>query len=242
MDNRKKDIVLLLTGTIFPNSFTTLKIVDPEERKGQYISAIKYYLKNTDARIVFSENSGTSLKKYFPGHSENLEFINFISEAVTPDRGKGYKEMEIIDKSMKKSNFIKESKGVIKITGRLKILNINRLILSVRKGLIGDGYMVQCNIFKKYKMDSRCFFYTRGFWSILKKNGYQVDNSYSFERALWDSVKDFHKHDDKNYRQFPEPLKIEGISGGFGISYKTDFKTMILRRIKHVFSWYFVYK
>lgn len=169
MINRKKDIVLLLTGTIFPNSFTTLKITDPEERKGQYISAIKYYLENSDARIVFSENSGTCLEEYFPGQSENLEFINFVSEAVTPDRGKGYKEMEIINESMNRSVFIKESKGIIKITGRLKVLNIRRLILSVRKRSMEDGGLVLCNIYKKHKMDSRCFFYTQDFWSLLKK-------------------------------------------------------------------------
>ena len=242
MNNYKKDIVLLLTGTIFPNSFTTLKLTDPDERKAQYISAIKYYLDNSKSRIVFCENSSTSLKEYFPGQKDRLEFITFNSEAGKPDRGKGSKEMEIIDEGMNKSIFIKESKGIIKITGRLKVLNIDRLILSVRKGIIGRESLVQCNIYKKHKMDSRCFFYTKDFWYILKKHVRQVNNSYSFERALWDSVGDFGEQDDKNYRQFPLPLKIEGISGGLGISYKTDLKTMLLRRIKHIYSRYFVYK
>lgn len=242
MSNRKKDIVILLTGTIYPNSFTTLKLTDPEQRKDHYISAIKYYLTNSTLRIIFCENSGTSLKEYFSGQSEILEFITFTSEGVTPDRGKGYKEMEIIDQCMNKSIFIKESKGIIKITGRLKVLNINRIILSVRKRIKVDGGLVQCNIYKKDKMDSRCFFYTRDFWSILKRNGDQVDNTYSFERALWDSVRYFDKDNNKNYRQFPVPLKIEGVSGGLGIEYKTNLPIMILRRIKHIFSRYFLYK
>jgi len=65
MNDSDKNIVILLTGTVFPNSNDILALKDPEERKSQYIEAIQFYLSKTDFDIVFVENSGTSFRNAF---------------------------------------------------------------------------------------------------------------------------------------------------------------------------------
>ena len=70
----KNDIVILMTGTIKPNSLATLAIKDPEIRMKQYIEAITFYLSYTDLNIVFTENSGVSLENEFSNYNNRIEF------------------------------------------------------------------------------------------------------------------------------------------------------------------------
>lgn len=67
----KKNMVLLLTGCVVPNSTDVLVVTDIEVRKRQYIETIEWYLKHTDYCIVFGENSGTDLSQ-----SINPQFRN----------------------------------------------------------------------------------------------------------------------------------------------------------------------
>lgn len=240
MNDSDKNIVILLTGTVFPNSNDILALKDPEERKSQYIEAIQFYLSKTDFDIVFVENSGTSLEKYFEG-SPRIEFLTFNSPKSVPDKGKGYKELEIIDYSFKNSSLISSAKGVIKITGRLQILNISKISKSISKGSSCQENAVTCNVYQKFKMDSRGFYFTLDFFPVLKKYGKSIDFKYSFERALWRAVREYENSRMGNYYQFSEPLKIKGISGGLGITYKNGLFITLARKIKHRYMIPFVY-
>ena len=91
MKKRNNSLVILLTGTINPNTQDILSIKDPEVRKKQYIEAISFYLKETNFNIIFAENSATSLEEYFP-ENRRIEFLTFSSPLTVPDRGKGWKE------------------------------------------------------------------------------------------------------------------------------------------------------
>ncbi|WP_081211280.1 hypothetical protein [Salegentibacter sediminis] len=228
----KNEIVLLLTGTIERNSSDVLAVKDPEIRKQQYLEAISFYLANTPYKIVFSENSGYSLAEYFPG-SERLEFITFQSPITSPDRGKGWKELEIIDYTLKKSGFIKETSIVVKITGRLKVLNINKLANPAQKLMSSNDKLVMSNIYKRLKMDSRCFLFTKEFWPYLKENGDSINLGFSFEKALWQAIMDFKIKEKGSYRQFSQPLRIKGISGGFGTPYKHGSLIIFAKQLKH---------
>lgn len=50
------EIILLLTACIKPNTTDKIVWTDPEERERQYIEAIKWYLTNTNYKLVFAEN------------------------------------------------------------------------------------------------------------------------------------------------------------------------------------------
>ncbi len=232
MNEGKRNIILLLTGTIKPNSHDVLAVTDPEVRKQHYIEAITYYLAVTPYKIVFSENSGTSLSEYFP-ESDRLEFLVFRSPAITPDKGKGWKELEIIKFSLNNSRLIGSESLIIKITGRLKVLNINKIVNPAMKMIFSNNKLVLSNIYRELKMDSRCFLFTEEFWPYLRKHGENINLSFSFEKALWQAVVEFKMDGKGTYKQFTQPLRINGISGGFGIPYKDGDLIMVAKRLRH---------
>ena len=228
-------IVILLTGTIHPNSFATLALTDPEIRRGQYIEAIKFYLDKTNLNIVFAENSGTSIKSEFEKYEGNdrLEFLTFKSEPTIPDKGKGAKELEILEFSINHSKFISESDAVVKITGRLKILNIIDLYSSFFVQAARYKKLFSCNIYKITKMDARCFFFTKDFFSYLELVGQSIDLKYSIEMALWDSIFEY-KKTNGIYKQLKYPLRIEGVNAGFGTSYKDSTFSAFAKHVRHI--------
>ena len=162
-----------------------------------------------------------------------MEFITFQSPVTSPDRGKGWKELEIIDYTLKKSGFIKETSIIVKITGRLKVLNINKLAKPAQKLMSSNDKLVMSNIYKRLKMDSRCFLFTKEFWPYLKENGNSINLGFSFEKALWQAIMDFKIKGKGNYRQFAQPLRIKGISGGFGTPYKHGSLIIFAKQLKH---------
>ena len=235
MNGHSQNTVILLTAAINPNSRDLLSIKDPEIRKKQYLEAINFYLSNTDLDIVFAENSDTSLKDFFEP-SSRLEFLTFSSPFIKPDRGKGFKELEIIDYSFKNSNLIANADGVIKITGRLKILNINQLHRQIQIQIKLSNRFVLSNIYKESKMDSRCFYFTKDFWPILQKHGQSIDLSFSFERALWKAILEYIRFNFGKYEQFNQPLRVQGVSGGIGVAYKSGWFITLAKNLRHYFT------
>lgn len=219
MRNKKLDLVILLTGTITPNSYSKLKVIEPTIRKQQYLEALNFYIQKTSFKIVFAENSGDQLED-FPVLPDRIEYLSFKSEPIQPDRGKAYKELEIIDFAIHNSSFIKQAKSVAKITGRLKVLNFNRLSEKFIKLEKKKHNLVFANSFKPRNMDSRCFFFTLDFWPYQKNSGQNITLRYNFELSLWDAVHLYHKSEGKEYKPFFTPLRIEGISGYLGEKYK----------------------
>lgn len=238
---RDSRIVILLTATITPNTFDTLVLSNPEERRSQYLNALHFYLQNTNYPLVFVENSGESIKDYFKDYEDRIEFLSFTSIPSTVDKGKGLKEMEIINFAIIHSERIRHAKVIVKITGRLKVLNIKRITVDFLK-THHSLKLVSGNIYKIGKMDSRCFIFTTEFWPYLKERGNYVDLKYSFESALWDAIKNFCSEREGIYRCLSRPLRIQGISGGFGTAYNHGFFMMMFRRFKHFYLSRFKYR
>ncbi|PYE82128.1 hypothetical protein DFQ11_102709 [Winogradskyella epiphytica] len=236
MNDVKNHITLLLTGTITPNSFDTLALKDPDVRRNQYIEAIKFYLSTTNLSIVFTENSGCSIENEFDNFKdkERLEFLTYKSEPTTPDKGKGAKELEIIHYAMYHSEFISDSDAIIKVTGRLKILNIHKLHKDFSFFNKNKKNLLACNIYKLTRMDSRCFFFTKDFWPCLETFGKLINLKYSFEQALWDSGLQYLR-DGSEYKQFKRPLRVSGISGGFGTPYDDSPLIAQIKCVRHYF-------
>ena len=99
------NIVLLLTACVNPNSSHMLKLRNVDDRKKQYINAIEWYFKYTPYYIVFAENSGTPLSLSDEIiKSPRFEYLKWKEEPDVPDRGKGYKEMQIIEYAINNSD------------------------------------------------------------------------------------------------------------------------------------------
>jgi hypothetical protein len=110
---------------------------DPALRLKDYEEALKFYLAHHGGQIhgiLFCENSGadlSSLKQI--ADSDNpakipVHFFSALSDCP-PEYGKGHSELTLMDRAY--DTFVKdepESTRFWKITGRLQILNIGRLI------------------------------------------------------------------------------------------------------------------
>lgn len=227
------DLVILLTATITPNSYSKLKITEPKVRKQQYLETLIFYIQKTNFNIVFAENSGDPLEG-FPLLPERIEYLSFKSEPIQPDRGKAYKELELIDFALKNSNFIKEAKGLAKITGRLKVLNINRLSGKFLKLKKKHDHLAYANSYKPKNMDSRCFFFTPDFWLFQRETGKNITLLYNFELSLWDSIYQYQQVEGKRYIPFYEPLRIKGRSGFSGEEYKYNLLIHYSRFIRNL--------
>lgn len=226
-----EECLLLLTGTIQPNTQQTVKLIDGNERRKQYIDAIDFYLQKTNFKLLFVENSGNDISDRFQGYESRIEFLTYVSQPTVPDRGKGYKEMEILNYAMNTSKFINDINYIIKITGRLKILNINYL-LQHNDRLFKTA--VVSNIYKLGKMDSRFFLFNKKFWPYLKDKGEKIDINYSFEQALWLATKIYCVESEKKlYRQFSSPLLVKGTSGSFDTPYYRGFLLELIKKIRH---------
>lgn len=117
---------ILMTACVVPNTDDPLVVGKTSTRKSQYVTALDYYIKNTNFDIVFCENSGTDIRDGMPKYDiDRLEYLTYKSMPAIPDRGKGYKEIEIIEYAFKHSKKLNESDVVVKATGRLILRNIS---------------------------------------------------------------------------------------------------------------------
>lgn len=208
------DTVILLTGCINPNGMTFTHLTDANERQRQYIDAIHYYLKKTECKIIFCENSNTDINPFFENNSDRLEMLTFKGNQ-DKKRGKGYGEAEIIEYAFKESDWLKEDKIIIKITGRLIVNNIKHIV----KSLKSKKEFITCIFHSDLKFaDSRIICATSSFYKEFynKKNMINDSCGVFFEHILSSTVLE----SSIPFIPFPEEPLITGISGSTGQIYQ----------------------
>ena len=124
--------IILLTSCVNPNGMPFTALSDINVRKQQYLDALRFYVNTTPLPIVYVDNSNVDIKEYNVISNivdDRLELLSFDGNH-DKEHGKGYGELEIIDYAIKHSNIINSNKNVsiIKITGRLVIVNIMTII------------------------------------------------------------------------------------------------------------------
>lgn len=128
----KGEIVLLLTATIRPQEKRYTALQNQWLRLQQYMESLKYYIVDTNIKnIVFCDNSGVDFNKeelvlLADKYGKELEIIQFIGNRdMIAQYGKGYGEGEIVEYAIHNSRLLKREDYFIKVTGRLKIKNID---------------------------------------------------------------------------------------------------------------------
>lgn len=140
----KKNIVLILTGTVDPGSMIYTRLKDPIIRRTHYINSIRWWIHNSQLPIIFIENSNTDLSADLQPEIDTgrLEMIHFEGNRFPASRGKGYGELNCLARVLACSAYVKEADFIFKITGRLTILNFQDFIDDFQKnqevGLIID--------------------------------------------------------------------------------------------------------
>lgn len=219
-----KKIVVLLTACINPNGMKYTKLQDKEERRKQYIEAVRFYLDNTRFRIVFCDNSGEALSEQKEGKADSrLEILSFQGNDYDTSLGKGFGEFEIIQYAFKHSRFIEEATTVVKITGRLVVKNLVEIIRLHDILFFYPKYFVYVGDNAYKACDSRCIVASKEFFVgiFLTSTNFINDSAgYYFEHYLYDSIKKL----PKSYlvSDFVLPLSFMGMSGTSGIEYECE--------------------
>ena len=229
------EVILLLTACIKPNVTDYIAIPNYTERKNMYIDAINWYIRNTNFKIIFVENSGKTIKENIIKEDCNrIEFLTFESKPAVPERSRSYKEMEILEYAFKHSKFLtKEELIIVKITGRLKLLNINAIISSLTKASKKTkGFVCSAKNARKPFSDCRFIYFSKNFWPYLYKQKENIWPTYGMEWVLGDAIREAQKNG-LTFIYPPLFEDIEGVGMSQGHSLKSKGFKLLKRKIKH---------
>lgn len=227
-----------------PNCNDCLSIKDVETRKKMYLEAINWYLHNTPYDIVFCENSGTDISIYLQ-NDNRLEILTFFaSNNPDKDQSKSSREMDIIKYAYEHSSKIVPGALFVKITGRLKYLNLVDTVDYIKRHINRnlDMEFVSCELGKtNIWSDSRCFFFTYKFFQRMFAKQSLINISFEFERLLGTCVYQMLKNHEGVFWYLPLPQRISGVGGGIGTKYDiTDaqYRNNVRKHniIKHLFN------
>ena len=132
--------VLLLTATINSGYFGNISstITDIKERRKQYHETLEKYIRYSEfPKIVFADNSEERLDESFfielaKSLRKEIEFIELPGDKeLMKKQGKSYGEAVLIKEAFEKSRLIGGESSFYKVTGRIWVENINKLINDV---------------------------------------------------------------------------------------------------------------
>lgn len=217
--------LLIITSCINPPQQAYLKLTDGNKRYAQTIESLKFYILSKMFRkiilcdgsdYVFDEEDVIGLAK---SNNVELELLSFQQDFnMVKEKGKGYGEGQIMEYIVKHSMLFPSCSFFIKITGRLKVLNIIDLTLKLSS---------EKNYFNIYQsryigcVDTRIY----GMSTTLFKNNFlnAYRNVNDFERRSYEfCFTDILKTNGIYYCCFPVVPQIIGFSGTGNIPYKLD--------------------
>ncbi|MBO5613047.1 MAG: hypothetical protein J5905_00910 [Prevotella sp.] len=210
---KKNKIAILLTACVRPNGMVYTKLQDEEIRKQQYKESLCFYLHETTIPIVFVENTNTDFSAEFSKYinSGRLEYIAFNGNDFDKKKGKGYGEAMIIKQACEKSTIIRNSTYILKITGRIKLMNCNDIISSrvlrisnniCRCSFLMEGFIITTAMLIPMKMLEA--------FSEIALIRINDQEGVFFEHVLHDFLR---SQKDIILLPFVKPLIINGISG-----------------------------
>ena len=221
-DQTKKNTCLLITGCISPHSDVPyIKINNKNEREKQYIDSLKFYIQNSMFdKIVFCDNSNAKpnssvieLAKKRGKQFEWLSFLGNVDETVI--HGKGYGEGEIIKYAVENSKLIANSDYMVKVTGRIQVVNINTIV----NGLSVDRAYFIAN--SRKNIDTKVYAMSISVYNRYFKNAYL--NVYDTKNIFLENLfRDVIHHNRLRFYCFSEYPNIQGVSGSTGETYSVS--------------------
>lgn len=149
----KKPAALVMTATIAPpTDAINLARKDPQVRLRDYCEALTFYLGVSSKfidRILFLENSDSDLSAIedlatAAAGNKKVEIISFPKgNEYPPEFGKAYGEFRLINYGIERSKLLLESDIIWKVTGRLRLMNIDQLIETAPQ-----NYALYCDLRK----------------------------------------------------------------------------------------------
>ena len=239
--------IILLTSCVNPNGMPFTALSDINVRKQQYLDALRFYVNNTPLPIVYVDNSNVDIKEYNVISNivdDRLEILSFDGNH-DKEHGKGYGELEIIDYAIKHSNIINSNTNVsiIKITGRLVIVNIMTILNQLKYNILPSSNSVICSMNSDFSMaDSRLLIAPLNFYKRLIENRMAINDSEGvyLEHVLCSLIKKQNLYEFHPF--FTEP-QYQGVSGSTNITYEAKKHTFRekIRYAEYVISQIFMF-
>ena len=239
--------IILLTSCVNPNGMPFTALSDINVRKQQYLDALRFYVNNTPLPIVYVDNSNVDIKEYNVISNivdDRLELLSFDGNH-DKEHGKGYGELEIIDYAIKHSNIINSNKNVsiIKITGRLVIVNIMTILNQLKYNILPSSNSVICSMNSDFSMaDSRLLIAPVNFYISLIEKRVNINDSEGvyLEHVLCSLIK---KQNLYAFHTFFSEPQYQGVSGSTNITYEAKKHTFRekIRYAEYVISQIFMF-
>ena len=239
--------IILLTSCVNPNGMPFTALSDINVRKQQYLDALRFYVNNTPLPIVYVDNSNVDIKEYNVISNivdDRLEILSFDGNH-DKEHGKGYGELEIIDYAIKHSNIINSNKNVsiIKITGRLVIVNIMTILNQLKYNILPSSNSVICSMNSDFSMaDSRLLIAPLNFYKRLIENRMAINDSEGvyLEHVLCSLIK---KQNLYAFHTFFSEPQYQGVSGSTNNTYEAKKHTFRekIRYAEYVISQIFMF-
>lgn len=130
-------IIVLLTATVDPRNTAKVARRDPHQRLEDYKTALRtcWLSEPLATNLVLCENSNNDLADIHKlcdqqlGSGRRTELISFEGLQYPPHLGKGFGEIGIISYALRHSKLLREGNPlIVKVTGRLVISNIRKLL------------------------------------------------------------------------------------------------------------------
>lgn len=234
---QQTEAVILMTACVNPDGMHCTKLQDCRTRKKQYLEALEFYLNETPFKVVFCENSGAELYDEINSAEKyrRLEYLTFYGNDYDKSYGKGYGEARIIDYAIRNSQFISDVDWVIKITGRIKCLNINKKPFAKPQKAL-NANRIWIDLCYPEWLNSVCFMAPKE-WLLhtIERYGHRLDDiAFNFERMLYWSIVDT-----PEMKVLPALPVLDGICGGSCVRYEN--KRRLLRKLNHYSTLYYVH-
>ena len=237
---------LIVTSSVYVNTRNTV-LRDARERERQYIDALTFFIRETPfRRIIVCDNSGytypVALMELAAAHQKQLETLEFTGDKGAMERyGKGYGEGEIMAYTLANSRLLGAVEGFLKVTGRLKVINTEKLL---RKADHRQIYFMPVSLIRprwlvpaaaRPCVEVRVYYTpTAVFRQVLLEAFRTVsdDKTYFLEHAYHDAL----AASSVTVRCFPAAPEITGVSGSNGWSFveRPGWKKWLIRVISHL--------
>lgn len=147
-------VCLLLTSTIQVHHAEFLRPhgrLDAGVRLRDYATALEFWLtaQRSMRDIVFVDNSGhplDALQAVVDRHrpaGTRVELLSFRTEGYSAVRGRSYGELDIMRAALERSALLREATHVAKVTGRVRIPNIDAIVGAAAPGFDIIGRLSQ---------------------------------------------------------------------------------------------------
>lgn len=234
---------MVITSSVYVNTrYTALQ--DAGERERQYFDSLEFYIRETPfQKIIVCDSSGYiypgSMRCLAEEHHKQLELLSFTGDKAAMElHGKGYGEGEIMEFVLTHSRLLKEVEGFLKVTGRLKLTNTEKLL---RRAHHRQNYFMPISLIRprwlvppaaRPCVEIRVYYATKDVFKTVLLDAYRKvsdDKTYFLEHAYHDAL----AASAVTVQCFPLAPEITGTSGSNGWSFRERpiWKKLLIRCI-----------